>query len=382
MPKILHNFCCCIRPPSSTANKNKEISEGNAARARRGELDRNAASIITQVNKGSGSFGAGQQASSTISQKPLGARHVTSPPVSNNFDSLPPGAVLLKKQKYDERDSLLPRRITMDHNKRCLIVDLDETLVHSSFRPVKNADFIIPVEIDNVVHQVYVLKRPYTDEFLERIGTLFECVLFTASLAKYADPVADLLDKKGIFRSRLFREACVFFEGNYVKDLDRLGRDLKNVLIIDNSPASYAFHPENAIPVRTWFDDPGDCELLELIPLLEQLADPSKDIYSVLGTSNPTNTLMGSRTTLTPPLRQHPPSEISTLPVQNNNNAAITAPSRTVTTTISTTTTIGGRPSNTVVTSTTTMPGMMPTTSMQRNYIRNGNNNMDTGKPW
>jgi TFIIF-interacting CTD phosphatase-like protein len=42
----------------------------------------------------------------------------------------------------------------------------------------------VPVEIDNVIHQVYVLKRPYVDEFLCRMGELFECVLFTASLAK------------------------------------------------------------------------------------------------------------------------------------------------------------------------------------------------------
>lgn len=32
--------------------------------------------------------------------------------------------------------------------------------------------------------QVYVLKRPYVDEFLQKMGELFECVLFTASLAK------------------------------------------------------------------------------------------------------------------------------------------------------------------------------------------------------
>ena len=42
----------------------------------------------------------------------------------------------------------------------------------------------MPVEIDNVIHQVYVLKRPYVDEFLVKVGELFECVLFTASLAK------------------------------------------------------------------------------------------------------------------------------------------------------------------------------------------------------
>lgn len=103
------------------------------------------------------------------------------------------------------------------------------------------------MEIDGTVHQVYVLKRPHVDEFLRKMGELYECVLFTASLAKYADPVADLLDKWGAFRSRLFRESCVFHRGNYVKDLSRLGRELSRVIIIDNSPASYIFHPDNAV---------------------------------------------------------------------------------------------------------------------------------------
>lgn len=64
---------------------------------------------------------------------------------------------------------------------------------------------------------------------------------------QYADPVADLLDKWGAFRARLFRESCVFHRGNYVKDLSRLGRDLRRIIIVDNSPASYIFHPDNAV---------------------------------------------------------------------------------------------------------------------------------------
>lgn len=50
-----------------------------------------------------------------------------------------------------------------------------------------------------------------------------------------------------MFRARLFRESCVFHQGCYVKDLSRLGRDLRKTLILDNSPASYIFHPENAV---------------------------------------------------------------------------------------------------------------------------------------
>ncbi|XP_069555020.1 carboxy-terminal domain RNA polymerase II polypeptide A small phosphatase 1 isoform X2 [Brachyistius frenatus] len=176
---------------------------------------------------------------------------------------------------------LLPQMKSNDAGKICVVIDLDETLVHSSFKPVNNADFIIPVEIDGTVHQVYVLKRPHVDEFLKRMGELFECVLFTASLSKYADPVSDLLDKWGAFRSRLFRESCVFHKGNYVKDLSRLGRDLNKVIIIDNSPASYVFHPDNAVPVASWFDDMSDTELLDLIPFFERLSRVD-DIYDIL----------------------------------------------------------------------------------------------------
>ncbi|XP_068197248.1 CTD small phosphatase-like protein isoform X1 [Antennarius striatus] len=176
---------------------------------------------------------------------------------------------------------LLPETITSDYGKKCVVIDLDETLVHSSFKPISNADFIVPVEIDGTVHQVYVLKRPHVDEFLQRMGELFECVLFTASLAKYADPVADLLDRWGVFRARLFRESCVFHRGNYVKDLSRLGRELSSVIIVDNSPASYIFHPENAVPVQSWFDDMSDTELLDLLPFFEGLSK-EEEVYGVL----------------------------------------------------------------------------------------------------
>ncbi|XP_035595015.1 carboxy-terminal domain RNA polymerase II polypeptide A small phosphatase 2-like [Oncorhynchus keta] len=184
--------------------------------------------------------------------------------------------------KLSSGPSLLPEMIPQDQGKICVVIDLDETLVHSSFKPISNADFIVPVEIEGTTHQVYVLKRPYVDEFLQRMGELFECILFTASLAKYADPVTDLLDQCGVFRARLFRESCVFHQGFYVKDLSLLGRELHKTLILDNSPASYIFHPENAVPVVSWFDDVEDSELLHLLPVFEDLSQ-AEDIYIRLG---------------------------------------------------------------------------------------------------
>jgi RNA polymerase II subunit A small phosphatase-like protein len=155
-----------------------------------------------------------------------------------------------------------------DVGKKSLILDLDETLVHSSFRPVPNPDFIIPVEIDGRLIDVYVIKRPFVDEFLKAVGPRFEVIVFTASLGKYADPLLDLLDKHKVIKWRLFREACYPWEGSYVKDLQCMGRDMRSMILVDNSPHSYAFQPDNAVPIGTFIDDPSDQELLECLDTL------------------------------------------------------------------------------------------------------------------
>ena len=71
---------------------------------------------------------------------------------------------------------------------------------------------------------------------------------------------------------RLYREHCFSFQGSYIKDLSLLGRDMKDVIIVDNSPNAYYFHNENAVPILSWYDDPDDRCLFEMIPLLEALS--------------------------------------------------------------------------------------------------------------
>lgn len=162
-------------------------------------------------------------------------------------------------------------------NKKCLILDLDETLVHSSFKYLRTADFVIPVEIDNQVHHVYVIKRPGVDEFLEKVGKWFEVVVFTASVAKYGEPLLDKLDIHHLVHHRLFRDSCYNYQGNYIKNLSQIGRPLADSIIIDNSPASYIFHPQHSIPISSWFSDTHDNELLDLLPFLEDISKPNVD---------------------------------------------------------------------------------------------------------
>ncbi|KAI2638560.1 HAD-like domain-containing protein [Xylaria nigripes] len=181
-------------------------------------------------------------------------------------------------QKY-----LLPPIEPRLKGRKCLVLDLDETLVHSSFKMLHQADFTIPVEIEGSYHNVYVIKRPGVDQFMKRVGELYEVVVFTASVSKYGDPLLDQLDIHKVVHHRLFRESCYNHQGNYVKDLSQVGRDLKDTIIIDNSPTSYIFHPQHAVPISSWFSDAHDNELLDLIPVLEDLAGSNvQDVSLVL----------------------------------------------------------------------------------------------------
>lgn len=58
----------------------------------------------------------------------------------------------------------------------------------------------------------------------------------------------------------------------FVKDLSKLGRDLSKVIIIDNMAENFQLQPQNGIFIKSWFDDPEDTALSELLPILVQIA--------------------------------------------------------------------------------------------------------------
>tara|TARA_B110000285_G_C15075788_1_gene590646 strand:+ start:763 stop:1008 length:246 start_codon:yes stop_codon:yes gene_type:complete len=75
----------------------------------------------------------------------------------------------------------------------------------------------------------------------------------------------------------LFREHCSIDAqtGYMVKDMSRLGRKIENIIIVDNSPNSYYYQPENAMPSKTWLKDQQDYELRDMIPFLKRLSAPN-----------------------------------------------------------------------------------------------------------
>ncbi|KAB5578472.1 HAD-like domain-containing protein [Coniochaeta sp. 2T2.1] len=273
-----------VEPPNATSSETTELSTTTVIEAEEPQSDVDAEGDVpmpdadTPAKQTTAQPANGNAEQPYIPPPPPGpVPAVPNPPTSHLNEAMPVFAA------DQPQKSLLPPQAPEFKGKKCLVLDLDETLVHSSFKILHQADFTIPVEIEGNYHNVYVIKRPGVDQFMKRVGELYEVVVFTASVSKYGDPLLDQLDIHHVVHHRLFRESCYNHQGNYVKDLSQVGRDLKETIIIDNSPTSYIFHPQHAVPISSWFSDAHDNELLDLIPVLEDLAGSQvQDVSLVL----------------------------------------------------------------------------------------------------
>ena len=189
-----------------------------------------------------------------------------------NYHSLSPN----ERTFYNKKKFLLPEKTS---NKKTLVLDLDETLVHSvggvenNEGEIPQHDFIIQIpQNNNLSHDVHVMVRPHVEEFLERMSKRYELVIFTASISKYANPLLNIVDKMNYVPFRLFREHCTLINTAFVKDLNLLGRDVKDIIILDNNPTAYSLNHYNGFPIKSWFDDKNDDELLKICPILEFLS--------------------------------------------------------------------------------------------------------------
>ena len=157
---------------------------------------------------------------------------------------------------------------------------MDETLVHSLFKPeqvnnnIINPDIYLKIFFNNKYQEIFVYKRPFLDIFLKEMNKLYNIYVFTASIELYAKPLLDKLDKNNLIKKKFYRESCIFSEGKFIKNLNSLNLNLKlnDVIIIDNNPFSFKFNKNNGIPIKSWHFDKSDAELIKIIPLLKYLS--------------------------------------------------------------------------------------------------------------
>ena len=86
-----------------------------------------------------------------------------------------------------------------NQGKKTLVLDLDETLVHSTFTTPREGqkvpDMLLDVKWDDgIADTIYVNVRPFVNTFLKEMAEKFEIVIFTASIINYAQSLVQKLD--------------------------------------------------------------------------------------------------------------------------------------------------------------------------------------------
>lgn len=173
---------------------------------------------------------------------------------------------------------LLPDPDPLFERPYTLVLSLEDLLIHSEW---------------SREHGWRMAKRPGLDYFLRYLSQYYELVIFTSQPWSIADPVVRKLDPYHIVTWPLFREATLYENGEYVKDLSFLNRDLSKVILLDTVKSHAKNQPENAIILPKWKGDPKDKELVSFIPFLEFIhtmaySDVRKAIASFDGTHIPT----------------------------------------------------------------------------------------------
>ena len=190
-----------------------------------------------------------------------------------------PSKVKVKKLPSHTSENIIP----INSRKKTLVLDLDETLVHSTTKSAfpNKKNIILHMKIKNINYTIYVILRPFLEAFLHEMSLCYDLYIFTASVSQYAKNLIGIIDKNKVIKQVLNRENCKFINGLYLKDLSIFKRDLKDIIIIDNNPLSYTLNKNNGIPISTWIDDSNDKELLKLIPIMKFLSK-ARDVRPII----------------------------------------------------------------------------------------------------
>jgi len=187
---------------------------------------------------------------------------------------------------------LLPAR-RQAQPKKCLLLDLDDTLIRSTlrlFNPADESAAAVPTRSDSFQVQfpyggqqfeADIKVRPGCQQIIQKLAPHFELCIFTASVKAYCDKVLDVIDPDHHISHRLYREHCTPEGDIFYKDLSKLGRDLDQCALLDDRSESYGLQPENGIPISAWDGDTDDCELHLALQLLTSIAHEESLVASL-----------------------------------------------------------------------------------------------------
>ena len=138
--------------------------------------------------------------------------------------------------------------------KYSLILSLDKTL---SYKNNKTNDIIL---------------RNGLFSFLSTIKPFFELILFSIDSQDVSYPIINMIENdKKYFDYKFYKDHCVLYKNNLIKDVTLIGRDLSKIIIVDNNETCFELNKENGIKISSFYGDNNDNKLFELKNILKEI---------------------------------------------------------------------------------------------------------------
>ena len=161
--------------------------------------------------------------------------------------------IILSYKRNKEFPPFLPNQST---KKYTLVLDLLNTLINMK----------VSSDGKKIIH-----LRPGLISFLTAIKPFYEIVSFSKLSKKYSNMIIQVIEgDRKLFDYNLYREHCSLVKRKFVKDITRIGRDIKKIIMIDDFPENLKAHIENGILILPYDGDDRkeDRVLYELKKLL------------------------------------------------------------------------------------------------------------------
>ena len=131
-------------------------------------------------------------------------------------------------------------------SKYTLILDLDETLIYSQ----RNISYKLKKKEN--INKKRIILRPGLREFLKEMKKIFELIIFSSGTVDYVNPIIEIIESdEKFFDFVLYRNHITLDEdGNNVKNLELIGRNIKKIIIIDDIPRYFKLQKDNGINIK------------------------------------------------------------------------------------------------------------------------------------
>ena len=168
-------------------------------------------------------------------------------------------------------------------NNDKLYIDYLKNKISPPFLPISNnnknytlvldiTNTLINIKYANPQGQILIPNlRPGIFSFLNSVKPLYELVAFSSETREFSDVILNEIEKnKKFFDFKLYKDHCTLYKNRFVKDITKLGRDIRKIIIVDDDENNFVLNKENGIKIKPFLgeENNNDTSLFELKKIL------------------------------------------------------------------------------------------------------------------